>query len=200
MEECPPELYHEVMNVNVYGAMRCARAVLPQMRERGAGTIVNVSSITGIFGAIGQAPYVASKWALEGVSQELALELAPFGVRVAIIEPGVTRSAILAKNVDAPNTTGAYDVHYQKLFHFYAAGRVGATDAFEVGRVIHHAITTDEPVLRYPVSWGGEELSSAVAHLRDEDWLELGRIDDLDEYSAKFHEVFGLDLSLAAEA
>jgi NAD(P)-dependent dehydrogenase (short-subunit alcohol dehydrogenase family) len=200
VEECTPELYHEVVNVNVYGAMRCARAVLPQMRARGAGTIVNVSSICGILGAIAQAPYVASKWALEGISQELAQEVAPFGVRVAIIEPGVTRSSLFAKHVDAPNATGAYDAHYQKMFRFYAAGRPNATDPFEVGRVVHHAITTDAPVLRYPVSWGGEELVRALSALRDEDWLELGRIEDLDEYAGRFREVFGLDLSVAEDA
>ena len=74
--------------VDTTGAMRCARAVLPQMRERRAGTIVNISSICGILGAIAQAPYVASKWALEGISQELAQELAPRNITVNVIAPG----------------------------------------------------------------------------------------------------------------
>ena len=79
----------------------------------------------------------------EGVSEGLAQELAPFGIRVVIIEPGVTKSAIFAKSVDAPNATGAYDAPYRRMFQFYARGIAEATDPVEVAQVIHHAITTD---------------------------------------------------------
>src|SRR5262249_15901932 len=140
-EECPSSLYLDVMNVNLCGAVRCIQAVLPSMRERRSGTIVNITSIAGRIAALAQSPYVTSKWALEGLSEGLAQEVAPFGIRVAIIEPGVTKSAIFAKNVDAPNQTGAYDAHYRRLFQFYAAGMANATDPFEVGRLIHHAAT-----------------------------------------------------------
>ena len=89
VEECPPSLYHEVMNVNLYGVVRCVQAVLPHMRERGSGTIINISSVVGRFAALAQAPYVASKWALEAMSEGLAQEVAPFGIRVAMVEPGI---------------------------------------------------------------------------------------------------------------
>jgi NAD(P)-dependent dehydrogenase (short-subunit alcohol dehydrogenase family) len=194
-EECPAELYLEVMNVNVCGATRCSQAVLPQMRERGSGTIVNVTSVAGRIAALAQSPYVASKWALEGVSEGMAQELAPFGIRVAIVEPGVTKSAIFAKNIDAPNSSGAYDAHYRRLFQFYAAGMANSTDPFEVGRVIEHAITTDEPQLRYPVSWGGLEMAALHDRIDDADWLELGRIEDDADYIARFREIFGIDIS-----
>ncbi len=197
LEECPPELYQHVFNVNVGGAVRCTQAVLPAMRARGAGTIVNITSIAGRLAALAQSPYVASKWALEGISEGLAQELAPFGIRVAIIEPGVTKSAIFAKNVDAPNSTGAYDRHYARMFQFYAAGHANATDPFEVGRVIHHAITTDQPRLRYPVSWGGEELCEAHERMDDGDWIALGAIADDAEYVERFGKLFGLDISTA---
>ena len=108
-EEATPELYLDVMNVNLCGAVRCLKAVLPGMRERRSGAIVNITSIAGRMAAIAQSPYVASKFAFEGLSEGLAQELAPFGIRVVIIEPGVTKSAIFAKSIDAPNTTGAYD-------------------------------------------------------------------------------------------
>lgn len=193
-EECPPELYQDVFNVNVCGTVRCIQAVLPQMRERGSGTIVNITSVAGRIAALAQSPYVASKWALEGVSEGLAQELAPFGVRVAIIEPGVTKSAIFAKNVDAPNSSGAYDRHYARMFQFYAAGIANSTDPFEVGRVIEHAITTDEPQLRYAVSWAGPELCAAHDRIPDDGWLALGAIADDDEYAARFEEVFGVDI------
>lgn len=194
-EECPSDLYMQVMNVNLCGATRCIQAVLPQMRERGSGTIVNITSVAGRLAALAQSPYVASKWALEGLSEGLAQEVAPFGIRVAIIEPGVTKSSIFAKNIDAPNSTGAYDAHYRRMFQFYAAGMARATDAVEVASVIELAITTDEPRLRYPVSWGGAEMSAMHDRIEDADWIALGMIEEDAEYIERFLEVFGVDIS-----
>ncbi|MGD9754574.1 MAG: SDR family oxidoreductase [Acidimicrobiia bacterium] len=194
MEECPASLYNEVFNINVGGAVRCAQAVLPGMRERRSGAIVNVTSITGRIAAIAQQPYVASKWALEGATEGLAQEVAPFGIRVAIIEPGVTKSAIFSKNVDAPNQSGAYDAHYRRLFQFYKAGIASATDPFEVAQVIHHAITTDEPKLRYTVSWGGPEIDAGRRAMTDEEWVALGLPLDDDEYYDRFSTAFGVDI------
>jgi NAD(P)-dependent dehydrogenase (short-subunit alcohol dehydrogenase family) len=194
-EECPSGMYLDVMNINLCGAVRCIQAVLPGMRERRSGAIVNITSIAGRIAALAQSPYVTSKWALEGLSEGLAQELAPFGIRVVVIEPGVTKSAIFAKNVDAPNQTGAYDTHYRRLFQFYAAGRAQATDPFEVGALIHHAVTTDEPQLRYPCSWGGVELVEGRARMSDAEWIELGLPVDDAEYYARFNEVFGLDIA-----
>lgn len=193
-EECPPDLYLSVMNVNLCGAVRCLQAVLPQMRERGSGTIVNITSVAGRVAALAQSPYVASKWAFEGLSEGLAQELAPFGIRVVIIEPGVTKSAIFAKNIDAPNSTGVYEAHYRRMFQFYATGMANATDPFEVAAVIHEAITTDAHRLRYPVSWGGAELAELHDRIDDSDWIAMGAIEEDAAYYDRFHDVFGLDL------
>jgi NAD(P)-dependent dehydrogenase (short-subunit alcohol dehydrogenase family) len=193
-EECPPDMYLSVMNVNLCGAVRCTQAVLPQMRERGSGTIVNITSVAGRIAALAQSPYVTSKWALEGLSEGLAQELAPFGIRVAIIEPGVTKSSIFAKNIDAPNSSGAYDAHYRRMFQFYMTGMANATDPFEVAEVIHQAIITSEPRLRYPVSWGGAELAELHDRIDDADWIAMGAIEEDAEYYRTFHDVFGLDL------
>lgn len=193
VEESTPEMLEASFNVNVSGAVRCIQQVLPQMRERRSGTIVNVTSVVGRLAAIAQAPYVASKWALEGVSEELAHEVAPFGIRVAIVEPGVTKSSIFAKNIDSPNATGAYDVHYRRMFQFYAAGIANASPAEEVARVIEHAISTDDPVLRYACSWGGESIIEGRETLSDEEWIALGALDD-EAYFSRFEEVFGVDL------
>src|SRR5205085_5944294 len=92
VEETSPAVLLDVMNINLCGAVRCIQAVLPGMRERRSGAIVNITSITGRFAALAQSTYVASKWAFEGISEGLAQELAPFGIRVVIIEPGVTKS------------------------------------------------------------------------------------------------------------
>jgi len=77
-----------------------------------------------------------------------AIEVAPFGVRVAIIEPGVTKSSIFGKNTDLPNETGAYRFQYEAMMQLYAAGYVHATDAIEVAKVILGAIEADQPRTR----------------------------------------------------
>jgi NAD(P)-dependent dehydrogenase (short-subunit alcohol dehydrogenase family) len=194
-EEAPPSRYLDVMNVNLCGAVRCLQAVLPQMRERRSGSIVNVTSIAGRIAAIAQSPYVASKFALEGLSEGLAQELAPFGIRVVIIEPGVTKSAIFAKSIDTPNATGAYDAPYRRMLQFYATGLAHATDPVEVAEVIHHAITADEPALRYAVSWGGKELVERRAVMDDADWVALGALQDDTDYYRRFEELFDLDIA-----
>lgn len=196
-EECPPSTYLEIMNVNLCGAVRCVQEVLPGMRARRSGAIVNITSIAGRIAALAQSPYVTSKWAFEGWSEGLAQELAPFGIRVAIIEPGVTKSAIFAKNIDAPNQSGAYDAQYRRMFQFYATGHAQATDPFEVGRVIHHAITTDAPHLRYPVSWAGAEIIAGREAMTDEQWVALGDHVDDAEYYAAFASAFGLEIGPA---
>jgi NAD(P)-dependent dehydrogenase (short-subunit alcohol dehydrogenase family) len=194
VEETTPARMLDILNVDLCGGLRCIREVLPGMRERGGGTIVNITSVAGRIGAVAQAPYVASKWAFEGMSEQLAHELVPFGVRVAIVEPGVTKSSIFGKNIDAPNASGAYTAHYERMLQMYAAGHLHATDAIEVAHVVRGAIETDTPTLRYQVSWGGRELVGGRARMSDEEWLALGRPATLAEYIAAFDEAFGLDL------
>jgi NAD(P)-dependent dehydrogenase (short-subunit alcohol dehydrogenase family) len=195
VEEASIETYREVMNVNFFGALRCLKAVLPGMRERRRGTIVNITSVVGRFAAIAQAPYTASKWALEAASEELAQEVAGFGIRVAIIEPGITKSAIFVKNVDTTDAGSEYEPHMRRMFQFYAAGLAQATDPFEVAKVVHQAITTSTPVLRYPVSWGGPEILARRPTLSDEEWIGLGAIADDDAYYRAFSDTFGVDIT-----
>jgi NAD(P)-dependent dehydrogenase (short-subunit alcohol dehydrogenase family) len=194
-EECSIELYEDVMNVNLYGALRCIHAGLPTMRAQGSGCIVNISSLVGRMCHIGQSPYYVSKWAMEAMSEGLAQEVAPFGVRVAVIEPGVTKSAIFAKNVDAPNHTGVYDTQYRRLFQFYSAGIPQATPPEEVAQLVHHAISTDQPKLRYACSWGAQEILNGRAAMTDEDWVALGAHQDDADYYAGFKQFFGVDIA-----
>lgn len=193
VEDLDIEAAKAVMDTNVWGAVRCAQVVLPNMRERGDGHIVNVSSVAGLIAAIGQAAYSASKWALESISESMAQELAPFGVKVSIIEPGVTRTAILPKNTGHPTPT-AYDTAYRRMLQFYAKGIAAAVQPEEVADTIVRALAAEPHRLRWTCAWGGEELARGRAALDDAGWIELGRpIDDEDYYDA-FAAAFGLDL------
>jgi len=80
------------------------------------------------------------------------------------------------------------------MFQFYATGMANATDPFEVAEVVHEAITTDEPRLRYPVSWGGAELAELHDRIDHSDWIAMGAIEEDEAYYQRFHDVFGLDL------
>ncbi len=196
VEETPIETYNDVFNVNVTGIVRCVQAVLPQMRSRGSGTIVNVSSVAGRVAAIAQSSYVTSKWAVEGLSEGLAQELAPFGIRVVIIEPGVVKTAIMAKNAGAPNESGAYDTPNRRMLGFYMAGLHNPGQPSEVADVIYEAVTTDEYRLRWSCGWGGPQICANRPNVSDEDWVAMGAIADDAEYAQRFQELFGLDISL----
>jgi len=194
LEETSVEDYASVMDVNVYGVVRASQAVLPHMRERGSGCIINVSSIAGVIAALAQSSYVTSKWALEGLTEGFAQEVVGQGIRVALIEPGIVKTAIMAKNSDAPNESGAYDAAYRRLFNFYASGLANPGMPSEVAAVIYQAATEENPKLRYTCGWGGQELIDGKANMSDEDWVALGAIESDTEYAARFKELFGLEI------
>ncbi len=181
----------EVFEVNYWGIIRMIKAAVPHMREAGSGHVVNVSSVAGRIAAIGQSVYSSSKWAVESLSEGLAQELAPHGLDVSIIEPGVTRTAILPKNEGHPSPT-AYETAYRRMFGFYAAGIAAGAQPSEVAEVILEALTTDEPRLRWTAAWGGHELPAGRAAMTDEEWVDLARSATDEQYSARFAELFGL--------
>jgi len=193
VEDVDIEVGKGVFETNFWGIIRCTQAVLPAMREQGSGHIVNISSVAGRIAAIGQVVYSASKWAVEAMSENLAQEVAPFGVRVSIIEPGVTRTAILPKNMGHPEPT-AYAAPYRRMLQFYARGVMANTPAEEVAEVIHGALEDPAPKLRYPCAWGGDELCEGRSRLDDADWVRLGACKTDEEYYAAFETCFGLDI------
>ncbi len=198
VEDVDIEAGKGVFETNFWGIIRCTQAVLPAMREQGSGHIVNISSVAGRIAAIGQVVYSASKWAVEAMSENLAQEVAPFGIRVSIIEPGVTRTAILPKNMGHPEPT-AYAAPYRRMLQFYARGIVANTPAEEVAEVIHGALEDPAPKLRYPCAWGGDELCEGRSRLDDADWVRLGTCKTDEEYYAAFETCFGLDIRTPGE-
>lgn len=166
--------FRDTMETNFFGAIRCTKAVLPSMRERGTGTIVAMSSQAGRLAPSTMPAYVASKWALEGAMESLACSVAPFGIRVAIIEPGVILTPIFGKGDAGPPSPyqDATDVFLKTLLHDLAQG----SDPSVVADCVSHAITTDDPQLRYPVGQGAERNLRVRASMTDQAYVDLNRL------------------------
>ncbi|MDL2401749.1 oxidoreductase [Rhizobium mayense] len=96
LEETPEAELRALMDTNFFGAMAVTRAALPHMRARGKGAIVNISSMGGQMSFAGVGAYSATKFALEGYSEALAQEVAPFGIKVLIVEPGAFRTSLVS--------------------------------------------------------------------------------------------------------
>ncbi|KAJ5501634.1 hypothetical protein LT330_000850 [Penicillium expansum] len=96
IEDMSEDEIHKQINTNLYGPIRVLQGSLPFMREKKSGCIVNISSVAGMVGRPATGLYSASKFALEGLSESLAAELAEFGIRVLLIEPGGFRTGFLS--------------------------------------------------------------------------------------------------------
>ena len=96
VEEVSPDEARHVFATNVFGTLNVIQAVLPSLREQRSGLIVNFSSVGGMAGSAGFGIYNATKFAVEGMSEALALEVKPFGIRVMIVEPGYFRTEFLS--------------------------------------------------------------------------------------------------------
>ncbi len=196
VEDVDVEAAKLVFETNFWGVIRCTQAVLPAMRERGSGHIVNVSSIAGRIAALAQPIYASSKWAVECLSENLAQEVAPFGIRVSVIEPGVARTAILPKNVGHPEPT-AYATAYRRMLQFYRKGIEAAVPAEAVAETLLQILRDPNAPFRSTCAWGGPELCAARGRISDADWIALGALEDDEAYYERFAELFGLELRSA---
>jgi len=152
VETVPDSEWRRVIGVNLLGAAACIRACLPSMRERGHGTIVNVSSVNGRVPAPGAGAYVASKFALEGLSEALRLEVAPFGVRVVLVQPGQYATDIWARDYGlVRDSASPYAAVMAGWLALEGAPPGAADDPVEVGRLVADVIAHPDPVLRHPV-------------------------------------------------
>ena len=195
--ELTPEDEHRAMfEANYWGPIRMIQAVLPSMRERRSGCIVNVTSIAGRIATPNQIPYSASKHALAAASEALAHEVAAFGVRVAIIEPGVIQTAIFENSAGATryDKNSPYRQIMRRNGKQFAAGFRNPGQPETVAAAILEAITTDRPRLRYPVGGDAEGIAAGRQRISDEDWVAMGSELSDEEYNARFKRYFGIEL------
>jgi len=153
VEETALSAAQRVFDTNYFGTVRTLRAVLPHMRRQRSGTVVNVGSAAGKIGIPFQAHYAASKFAVEGLSESLLLELGPLGIRVLLIEPGDVRTSIWR---DSDHVLPGDSPYAGPLRNFHEVKRREMGDAAEpphkTARAIADIVESDTRRLRHPVA------------------------------------------------
>jgi NAD(P)-dependent dehydrogenase (short-subunit alcohol dehydrogenase family) len=139
------------LEVNFFGAFRVCRAVLPALRSQRSGYIVNIGSIGGLIAIPYQAMYSASKFALEGLSESLRMEVRPFGVKVVLIEPGDHKTAITENRTAMTGGTDAYSQSFQAALARTAHDEQNGPGPEQVARLLYRIVNTRNPRLRYPI-------------------------------------------------
>jgi NAD(P)-dependent dehydrogenase (short-subunit alcohol dehydrogenase family) len=156
VEDVPLTEWRRQMDTNFFGLVAVTKAVLPAMRAQRSGCIINLSSISGRTGFPGYAPYAASKFAVEGFSESLRMEVAPFGIRVVLVEPGAYRTGIWSKGLAALSRTpgSAYAEALEAVLRYTRATAEQAPDAQHVADRIVRIARTARPRLRYAMGTG----------------------------------------------
>lgn len=149
-EESSIDQVRALFETNVFGVVRVSNAVLPTMRKQGSGRILNVGSGLGIIPAPFNAHYAATKHAIEGYSESLDHEVRGFGVRVAVIQPGVTRTAFDASVTPSDQPLAAYEASREKYLVAFESAMRAADSAESVADTIVLAANRQTPLLRYP--------------------------------------------------
>jgi len=189
VEEMPIASVIGVMNTNYFGAVRCIQAVLPQMRTRRSGCIVNISSVAGRLSMGPLGAYSASKFALEAISEALAGEVKPFNVRVAVVEPGI-QDTRMARNI----ATGPKSIypHGVRVAGFFRAALSNPVPPETTATLVRQIIESDTWQLRHPSGPDAAPFVGWRGSLTDEQWVEWSSMEDDAWYDAVKRD-FGMD-------
>lgn len=175
-EEIPIEEYRKQFETNVFGAIAVTQTILPIMRRQKRGKIINVSSISGKMGFPGLSPYVASKYALEGWSESLRLEVKPFGIDVSLIEPGSYNTNIWEIGQKLAEATSESDTPYKeymkKIEQHIHNGNETLGNPKDVAKKIVAIAESHRPTLRYPIG-KGVKLMILLKNLLPWKWWEF---------------------------
>jgi NAD(P)-dependent dehydrogenase (short-subunit alcohol dehydrogenase family) len=177
VEEVPLDMVRETFETNVFAVIRMCQLVLPAMRARGSGLIVNIGSAAGLITPPTGCPYAMTKYAIESLCDALRPEVAPFGVRVALIQPGAVRTRFMATSelhqpaADEDSPYAAYKANVGRMAdRAHRDGVRGVLAADDVAAVILKAVTAARPKARYKA--GSQARLAPVARriLGDRGW------------------------------
>jgi NAD(P)-dependent dehydrogenase (short-subunit alcohol dehydrogenase family) len=189
VEELPLADFRAVMETNYFGVIRCVQAVVPSMRERRSGCIINVASISGRLAASPLAPYAASKHALEALSECLAQEVKASGIRVAIVEPGIIDTA-MAREVSEAGAESLYP-HVRRMAALFRAALQQPVPASVVADKLLEIVTRGTWQLRHVVGPDAAPFLGWRQAMSDEAWVDVGALGD-EEWCARIETDFGM--------
>lgn len=185
LEDVPISEAKYQFEVNIFGLARLTQLVLPYMRQQHSGRIINISSIGGRIGEPHGAWYHATKFAVEGLSDSLRMELKEFGIDVVVIQPGAIKTewaGIAREKMLQTSGNTAYSNLTQKHASMFekADGKMGS-DPVVIARTIEKAVTASKPKTRYAAGSGAKPILMARSILSDRmfDNLMLGMINRL---------------------
>ncbi|MFE1318191.1 SDR family NAD(P)-dependent oxidoreductase [Kitasatospora phosalacinea] len=170
VEELSEQALRDQLETNLFGALWVTQAVLPYLREQGSGHIVQVSSTGGVAAWPLVGGYHASKWALEGLSESLAQEVAGLGIKVTIVEPGAYATDWGGSSAVQSEPVAAYDEVRGALGAFMATLDFG--DPAAAGRALLEVVDSDNPPLRVFFGTQGNEMLPAVYAERLKVWAQ----------------------------
>jgi len=176
VEEVPLAEFRAVMETNYFGAIRCIQTLVPSMRQRRSGCIINVTSVAGRIASTPMGPYAASKWALEALSESLAGEMKTFGVRVLIVEPGIIDTA-MARRIGVPANPSLYRQRERFAAMFEAALKNPVHPSLVANKILELA-ESDTWQLRHPVGPDAVPFLQWRRGMTDEAWVDLNAADD----------------------
>jgi NAD(P)-dependent dehydrogenase (short-subunit alcohol dehydrogenase family) len=176
VEEFPLSAFRAVMETNYFGVIRCTQALLPDMRRRRSGCIINVASVAGHVAIAPMAPYASSKFALEAFSECLAQEVHDFNIRVAIVEPGIVDTR-MTRHTDAGSTASPYP-HQRRIAALFHAALQSPVPASLVAEKILEIAQSDTSQLRHPVGPDAVPFFEWRRSMSDEAWVALAALDD----------------------
>ena len=176
VEEVELVIYRKQFETNLFGLIAVTQAIIPLMRSQHNGKIINISSISGQIGFPGMSPYVSSKFALEGFSESLRLELKPFGIDVVLIEPGSYKTDIWEKGKNTAAKINEESFYYQYVKKFteeIERNKEQFGDPVDVAKLITKIALQRKVKLRYPI---GKGIKTTVLFKRILPWSILEKL------------------------
>jgi len=180
VEEVEMDKVRAMFETNVFGLARMCQLVLPGMRRAGKGRIINIGSMGGRFTFPLGGYYHATKYAVEALTDALRMEVTAFGVDVALVEPGITRSSFVEKTTESDGMGGAPDSPYAALRASVSrsnaeayTNRMMSVSAESVAQVVTSAVATDRPRTRYLLTPAAKVMAATHAVAGDRVWDRL---------------------------